>query len=157
MPNHRPLLKLRAIFLQEKWKPEISRLRTIRVAWREVHGTIGRVVMWLHFNRTIGRSGFGTSKVKHGLNLGTNHTHHRLYELAPYLDCCPAVRTIGFGRGWTGAILVRAFVTLIGGKWSWIVPLVRGIQANFKRLDCFSSLVFASNKFCDFVNLLKKK
>lgn len=112
--------------------------------------------MGLHSNRTVSSSGLGTSEVKQRLNLGIDHTHDRLYVLDPALNGGPTTRTVDFGRGWTLAFLVRVRVTLVGGKWTCIMPLVGGIQTNFKSFYRFSSLVYAGNELCDFIHLPKK-
>ena len=112
--------------------------------------------MWLHLNRTVSSSDLGTSEVKQRLNLGIDHTHDLLYVLAPALNGGPTTWTVDFGRGWTLAFLVRVLVTLVGGKWSCIMPLVGGIQTNFESFYRFSSLVYAGNELCDFIHLSKK-
>lgn len=45
VPDHRPLLELGSIILQEKRKPEIRRRRAISVAGTEEHSAVGRIVV----------------------------------------------------------------------------------------------------------------
>lgn len=153
VPNHRPLLELWPIHLQEKGKTKITWRGTVPCAGPKKHGAIGRIVVRQHLYRAAGRGSLGTSKVKHRLNLGIDHAHHCLNVLAPFLYGRPALRTMDLGGDWVMASFVRTFVALISWKWCRVVPLIRGIQLKFKSLYCPPSFIYTSQNLCDFIHL----
>ena len=97
MPDNRPFLELRSIILQEKRKPEMRWIGTICATRPEKHRSVGGVIVRKHLNRTVGRGDLGTSEIKHWPNLGIDFIHHILNVVFPYLDSCPAARTVDFG------------------------------------------------------------